>query len=421
MEKILKHNNLNRVLILTDDYLPNGTRSHARMMHELAVKFHEQSWQVIVLTPGAPKQKKILEIEVFENIETWCFRAPVFRGRGKFVRAIHEIFLPVKALLAIICSGQLKNFKFDICINYSPTIFFMPLALFSRWRGAFIYLVLRDFFPQWAVDEKILKERALITKFFRLVEAINYRTSHIIALQSPANIPVFKEMYTKPSNIRILMNWSNIQTIDFELIKSSEDMKRNLKLENKVVFFYGGNIGHAQDMSNIVELARSMQYVEDAHFLFVGQGDEFELVKDLISKFSLLNITLLPSVSQKEYEKFLCLADIGLLSLSKHHKAHNFPGKMLGYMAHQLPILASVNCGNDIVNIVHQAGAGLVCYNGEDEIFKHNAILLCREKQLRKKSGICSRTLLESTFSVHKAYEKIMDAYENEMSKLDIL
>ena len=40
--------------------------------------------------------------------------------------------------------------------------------------------------------------------------------------------------------------------------------------------------------------------------------------------------------------------DIGLFSLHRNHKTHNFPGKILSYMSFSKPILGSCNVGNDL-------------------------------------------------------------------------
>ena len=41
-------------VIFLDDYLPNSTQIHARMMHDLAIAFTKLGIKVVVLTPGGP-------------------------------------------------------------------------------------------------------------------------------------------------------------------------------------------------------------------------------------------------------------------------------------------------------------------------------------------------------------------------------
>jgi len=109
-----------------------------------------------------------------------------------------------------------------------------------------------------------------------------------------------------------------------------------------------------------------MKDYDNVHFLLIGQGDEVSLVQQYIFEHALKNCTYLPSISQEEYKAVLKCVDIGLFSLARNHSIHNFPGKLLGYMANKLPILGSVNEGNDLKDVVSQAGAGfkIHCYVG---------------------------------------------------------
>ncbi|MDR4899192.1 glycosyltransferase family 4 protein, partial [Yersinia kristensenii] len=180
-------------------------------------------------------------------------------------------------------------------------------------------------------------------------------------------------------------------------------------LENKILFFYGGNIGKAQDMKNLVRLAKRLQHKSEAHFVFLGQGDEVTLIKDMVIRDKINNVTILPSVSQQKFKAILHEVDVGLFSLCRNHKSHNFPGKILGYMANSIPILGSVNKGNDLQEIIQEYNAGFVTINGEDDILYHNALTLLEDALLRKQLGINSNRLLHAKFTVAAAADEIIN------------
>jgi glycosyltransferase involved in cell wall biosynthesis len=176
-----------------------------------------------------------------------------------------------------------------------------------------------------------------------------------------------------------------------------------------VVYFYGGNIGHAQDMMNIVRLAKAIRSESNAHFVLVGAGDEVELVRNSIAKDNLNNMTLLPSVTQDEFKKMLAEFDIGLFSLHRDHSTHNFPGKLLAYMVQEKPILGSVNPGNDLKDTIEKAAAGLITINGDDKGLLNNALNLLHDAALRKKLAVNAKQLLSELFSVQAAADKILN------------
>ena len=177
-----------------------------------------------------------------------------------------------------------------------------------------------------------------------------------------------------------------------------------------MIYFYGGNIGHAQDMMNILRLAIAMLPEPNAHFVLVGAGDEVELVSDAITRHDLHNMTLLPSVSQNDFKNMLAEFDIGLFSLHHDHTTHNFPGKLLGYMVQEKPILGSVNPDNDLKDVLEKAEAGLITINGDDEGLLTNALKLLHDSTLRKSLGTNAKQLLFDVFSVQAAANNILAA-----------
>jgi glycosyltransferase involved in cell wall biosynthesis len=398
--------------------LPSGTRAHAKMMHELASKFLSLKHKVVVLTPGTICQKAFLVTQTYEGIEVWRFRSINFRRKNKLFRAAGEMLMPFFALIALFISKKAKSVNFDLVVNYSPSIFFAPVARYFRSKKTFVFLVLRDFFPQWAVDQGLLAKHSPVTWFFRQVEKLNYRSSNVVAVQSSANLNIFKQIYSGQVDLKVLMNWSAQSPY---VIKDDFDryrLRNELSIPNdKVILLYGGNIGHAQDMENIVRLAKRLCSCKKAHLFLIGQGDEYEMVHEAINKYQLENLTLMPSVSQDKYRKYIASADIGLFSLSKAHTTHNFPGKLLGYMVEGKPILGSVNLGNDLASIMLDSKSGLVSFNGDDDQFLADALSLIENEPLRKEMGLNAYALLKNTFSVDKAYQVICDSYLTSQSK----
>lgn len=389
--------------------MPDSIKVGAKMMHELACEFKGQGHEVTVVTPS-PYLKVKTEINMLDGITVCRFKSGEIKNVGKVKRAINETLLSHHAWKSF--KAYFQDNPHDLIVYYSPTIFWGGLvSRLKRLWNAPSYLILRDLFPQWALDQGLIRKDSAIEKYFRYFEKKNYNAANTIGLMSQKNLEWFKETSDIEKPLEVLYNWAeNIP------VKAESDYKEKLGLIGKTVYFYGGNIGHAQDMMNIVRLAINMQEEEQAHFVLVGAGDEVELVKEVMEQEALNNMTLLPSVSQDEFKKMLAEFDVGLFTLHKEHITHNFPGKLLGYMVQELPILGSINAGNDLQDIVEEAGAGLVTVNGEDEALYNNALKLLHDEDYRKQMGRDARKLLESTFSVEAAARQIL---ENTFSKED--
>ena len=399
-----------KVIFFLDDYLPDCTQIHARMMHDLAIAFTKLGIKVVVLTPGGPKLHKKLEIKILDNVEIWRFKSLPTRGQSHIKRLIGETFLPLTAYWAM--RSTKLDLDFDACINYSPTIFFGPLAKWFKIKGAFVYLILRDFFPKWIIDDGLISNKSFAATYLRFFEALNYKASDVIAVQSSNNKKVFKLMAPNHSHkITVLYNWlTPTKKVSNNIFGKKFIVNNNLS--NKFIFFYGGNIGISQDIDNLLRLSKRFKNENNIRFLFIGQGDKYSYLEKKIFSENLSNIVLVPSITQEEYKSVLREIDVGLFSLAATHKSHNFPGKILGYLDAQIPILGSVNKGNDIIEVINDSGAGKVVVNGNDEDFYMEAYRIFKSKAVRNRMSSRSKILMQNQFSVDVAVKNIL-------SKLD--
>ncbi len=397
-----------QLALIIDDYFPHSTRVGAKMFHELAIELMNLGHKVTVITPHFDVGEKTKQYSV-DGVEVWSFYSGPIKDIGKIKRAVNESLMSARAWSAL--KHKIKTDTFDGIVYYSPSIFFGQLvsSIKKRCRCP-AYLVLRDFFPQWAIDAGMIKQGSFIAKYFKYFERKSYAQSDMIGVMSEKNLKIFESVHHGAYPTTILRNWAALQP--YRDTNSAPSFRKKLSLQDKVIFFYGGNIGHAQDMANLMRLARAMQIYHRAHFLFVGQGDEVELINRLAKEWQLDNFTYLPSINQDEFKRVLSEVDIGLFSLSAKHTAHNFPGKLLGYMVQSLPILGSVNQGNDLLDLVNECGAGFISVNGEDNLLLENAIALCESSELRKKMGTENYKLLKDEFSVHSIATSIVNQLE---------
>jgi len=390
-----------KICLIVDDYMPNSIKIAAKMMHELAIEFTNNGHQVSVITPDSNITSKVDKL-ILDNVEIYRFKTGQIKNTAKIHRAINETLLSFNAWRS--CKDIIQKNKHDLIIYYSPTIFFGPLIkkLKREWNAP-SYLILRDIFPQWVIDNGILNENSLITKYFKYFEKLNYINADRIGLMSKKNLEWFNQHYDFDCKVEILYNWAS----DSTAVNNATPFRKKFNLENKIIYFYGGNIGHAQDMMNLIRLAKNMQKYKKSHFVFLGEGDEVKLVHKAIHQDNISNITLLPSVSQSEFKNILSEIDVGLFSLNYKHKTHNFPGKLLGYMCESKPILGSVNPDNDLKHLIESAEAGYIEVNGEDEKLYNKAIKLLNSDS-RKHIGENANNLLHQTFSVQSAAKKIL-------------
>jgi len=391
-----------KICIIVDDYLPLSKKVAGKMMHELAVEFLLRRHNVTVVTPDSDLNS-IFKISKLDGVTVCRFYSGKIKNVSKLKRAINETLLSYRAWQA--CKHYFNENSHDLILYYSPSIFWgLLVSKLKRMWGASSYLVLRDFHPQMFIDEGLISKYSPITYYFKFFEWLSYRAADTIAIESPKNLDWFSKKNSINKPLALLYNWA----ADKPASSKSSHYRHNLGLESKVVYFYGGNIGPAQDIMNIVRLAKAMRFEQKAHFVLIGEGFAVQLLRDAMQKEELKNMTLLPPVSQEEFKKILSEFDVGLFSLNYNHTTHNIPGKLLGYMVQEKPILGSINPNNDLQDILGKAGAGLITINGDDKAFLNNALILMHDSDLRKTMGQNAKRLLKNTFSVQEAANIIL-------------
>jgi glycosyltransferase involved in cell wall biosynthesis len=381
------------------------------MMRDLALEYVRLGHQVVVATPSDAVESAV---SITEDDAVAVVRVKV--GDMKYANKALRLWRESR-LSATMWRGAQKFFQANPCeliVFYSPTIFFGNLVwrLKTMW-GCPSYLILRDIFPKWAVDAGVLRE-GMLYRYLKRKELEQYAAADLIGVEAFGNLSYFeKELPGDRYRVEVLYNW-----LDARVEPSlSSSWRARLGLDGKVVFFYGGNIGVAQDIDNILRLAAGLRGHEDVFFLLVGGGSEVPRLKAEIKEQGLRNIEILPPLSQSEYLQCLSECDVGLISLDRRLTSHNFPGKLLGYVLCGKPILASLNPGNDLKEFLHHADAGIAFTNGEDERLRDAALLLATQPAVRDRMGRNARGLGDTTFSVRAIAKQILAHYDHDLAK----
>ena len=310
------------------------------------------------------------------------------------------------AMLHGIRKSPLVSEQWDVIVWYAPSIFHGPLvrALKKRCRCK-SYLIIRDIFPEWAVDIGLMG-RGLPYRFFNAVARYQYSQANVIGVQSPGNLVYFNKWQRKPNRkLEVLQNWLGRAAQRRCSIRLSETA-----LVNRKVFVYAGNMGVAQSMDILIDLAMRFKGRGDVGFLFVGRGNDIERLKTIVRERDLSNVLFFDEIDPDEIPDLYSQCSVGMVALDPRHKSHNIPGKFLTYMQSGLPVLANINAGNDLAHMIRDKRVGEVCENNDlDELFVLANQLLSRMDSEPDLSDRC-RDLFQREFSVDKAVQQIVSA-----------
>lgn len=390
------------VLLIADAYEP-ATISAAQQLHDLVDSLAKTNGvSVTVLIPDA-SGGSLPPVELQGNITLIRARCPETKNINHLRRVIAEFLLPF-FLYRALKKSAVKARKWHGIIWYSPTIFLGPLvAKLKRLHGCRSYLILRDLFPDWALDTGVMR-KGLGYRILKQVESYQYRQADIIGVQTPANIPHLAPWDDGTRRIEVLPNWLAPATVE----PCSLDVSKT-KLSGRRIFVYAGNMGVAQDMKPIIDMAASLREFKDWGFLFVGRGSETEAIRQRIEQDGLDNVLLCDEIQPQEIPALFTQCHIGIVALDPRHTTHNIPGKFVAYMRSGLPVLARVNHGNDLLALVNKGGVGLALDDSSPQALFHSAnnILEWSEQDLRAASER-ARSLWTSEYSAQACAEQVI-------------
>jgi glycosyltransferase involved in cell wall biosynthesis len=392
-----------QIALISTDYPPLRT-SAAVMLRDLAQQFTALGHRPVVIVPSLTPGDHWM-IERREGVEVLRVAAPPTRAPSLFRRAIAEMWLPF-AMLRNVRKSPFRSAKWDIIVWYSPPIFFGPLIwALRRASEARTYLILRDIFPEWAVDLGLVR-RGPVYLLFKAIAAFQYAVAEVIGVQTPSNA-FYLSRWARSSRrrIEVLHNWLAVAPD-----AGCSIVIEKTALARRKIFVYIGNMGVAQGMDIFVELIENLRDRKDIGFLFVGRGSEYaNLVAESVAR-SLDNVLFFDEIDSSEIPSLLAQCHIGLVALHPQHKTHNIPGKFVSYARYGLPVLARVNAGTDLVHLIEEEGVGRVYVGSSVNELRSIALELADDASLRRLMSERARLLGRKMFSPETAARQILNS-----------
>jgi glycosyltransferase involved in cell wall biosynthesis len=386
-----------RIALLVDAYRPART-SAAVQMADLARALADAGHEPTVVVPDAELEQP-WALEQDGCVRVLRLRAPRTKDLGRVRRALAESLLPW-AMARNLARSPLRAEAWQGVVWYSPTIFLGALAWWmGRARACRRYLILRDLFPDWAVDAGLMRRGAAYA-YFKAVEFLQYAVAHVIGVQTPANLPLLARWARRdPRRVEVLHNW----------LAARPAPARPAAPRDEVVFVYAGNMGLAQGMDSLLALAQRLASHPAARFLFVGRGTEVAQLKTRVQDAGLRRVEFRDEVDPDALPAVLADCDVGLIALDPRHRTHNIPGKLLTYLHAGLPVLACINPGNDLGTLIESERVGHYCTGSIDELERHARALL-DDATGRSEMGARGRALALRMFSPQTAASQLLSA-----------
>lgn len=305
----------------------------------------------------------------------------------------------------------LGNVKFDIILFSTPPITLAGVIKRMKKKcGAKTYLMLKDIFPQNAIDIGLFSAKSPIAKFFRHKEKKLYQLSDKIGCMSQANVEFVLKHNPEISKekVEILPNAILLNPM-VDRVAAKKGVRDQFNVPDyAVTFLFGGNLGKPQGIPFLIDCLRSVKNRKDFFFIVCGSGSEFHLLKEFKENEKPSNLCLVDFLPKKEYDQLASGCDVGLILLDHRFTIPNYPSRILSYMENATPVICATDPNTDIGKLVEENQIGFACESNSVSDF-----VGCLEKIKetdRDAMGAKARELCSSLFSVEDCYNKIINA-----------
>lgn len=329
--------------------------------------------KIFVVSPLERRLKLNTNLSITEYSQILNVKTLNIQKTNLLEKGLATLAIEYQYLFAI--KKYFKEVKFDLIIYSTPPITFFKVINYIKKRDSAIsYLLLKDIFPQNAIDLKLFRKNGIIHNFFLKKEKQLYAISDYIGCMSQANVDYLKKHNPNLDFNKILINPNSIYPnyINYSLLeKERVKLKYQIPLDKKI-FIYGGNLGKPQGLGFLLETIRLTKR-SDVYFLIVGSGTELIRIKSWFKKNKPKNATLIPILPKIDYDKLLAACDVGLIFLNKNFTIPNYPSRLLSYLEMKMPVITATDKNSDIGIDVEKNKCGFAVLSGDIKEM-HNAI-----------------------------------------------
>lgn len=379
--------------------------------NDLMRKFRDEGHSVYIIYPNERRLGLPTDLVNENGIQCLGVRTLNVQKTNVIEKGFGQLFLENQFKSAL--KKYFKGVKFELILYSTPPITFNNVIKYAKKVSggkAITYLLLKDIFPQNAVDLGMLSKdgiKGILYKIFRKKEEELYRISDYIGCMSPANVKyVLKHNPSvNRSKVEVAPNSYDIPAISEITDKDAIRRKYNLPID-KPIFIYGGNMGKPQGIPFLVDCMKAIKDREDCHFLLVGDGIEYSKLEAFVKENNPKSVSVFRRLHKEDYDALAAACDVGLIFLDYRFSIPNYPSRLLSYLIGKKPIIAATDPNCDTGYIAEINGYGFYCPSNsvEDFVKVVDKMLISDRKQM----GVNAYQYFLSNYTTDHTYTAIV-------------
>lgn len=376
---------------------------------DLMRKFRDEGHKVYIVFPRERKHGLPTEVRVQDGVYLLGVKTLNVTKTNVIEKGIGQVSIELLYKRAI--KKYFKGVSFDLILYSTPPITFPKVIEYAKKANpsAKTYLLLKDIFPQNAVDMCMLSKsglKGLLYKFFRAKEKKLYALSDYIGCMSPANV-----RYVLEHNFEVSADKVELAPNSLELVEAEKNVDRSVLAKyniptDKPIFIYGGNLGVPQGIPFLIKCLEANADREDCHFVVVGSGTYYQKLADWYQSRQPKAVTVMKGLPKEDYDRLVQACHVGLIFLDYRFTIPNFPSRLLSYLEYKMPVIACTDPNCDTGSIAQENGFGF--YAPSNDV---NAFTQTVDKMLASNitaMGEKGYKFLKENYLIEHTYNQIM-------------
>lgn len=401
------HNTMN-ILFLTMAKVAVAQRG---LYNDLMRRFRDDGHTVYIVSPSERREGLPTSIVYEDGVHLLRVKTLNVQKANVIEKGLGQV--SIEFLFKSAIKKHFANVKFDLILYSTPPITLMGVVKeIKKYNpNATCYLLLKDIFPQNAVDMGMMSKfgvKGILYKHFRKQEEELYKVSDYIGCMSPANVQYVLKHNTWIDSKTVEVAPNNV-TLVAESGKSMLEDERNEILAkygfptDKPILIYGGNLGLPQGIPFLIKCLEANKHRTDCHFVVVGTGTYYEHLAKWYESNKNCCVTVMKGLSKADYDKLVRACNIGLIFLDYRFEIPNFPSRLLSYLENKMPVICATDPNCDMGLIANENGFGMwVPSNDVDSFTKAVDDMLAKDICKMGENGfefLCRNYLTDNTYN----------------------
>ena len=328
---------------------------------DLMRKFRDKGHKVYIVSPTERRDGLKTSVIEEKGVKILSVRTLNVQKTNVIEKGIGQVSIEFLYKRAI--KEYLSGVNFDLIIYSTPPITFSKVIESAKKTNpwAKTYLLLKDIFPQNAVDMGMLSKsgvKGILYKFFRAKEKKLYALTDYIGCMSPANVRYVLEHNPEISPERVEVAPNSLELVEDEKTEDKRVLAKYNIPTDKPIFIYGGNLGVPQGIPFLIQCLEANADREDCHFVVVGSGTYFQKLADWYQVRQPKAVTVMKGLPKEDYDRLVQACQVGLIFLDYRFTIPNFPSRLLSYLEYKMPVISCTDPNCDTGSIAQENGFG---------------------------------------------------------------